>query len=183
MRITNEINWISLQVEIHKTVFGIGLRKSPASDGMCIIFYKTYWTVVGEEVIKVVQSLFTEGKMRSTFNNTFIALILKLGCSIKVAHFWQISLCNVMYKIITKIIASTIQNQLKVIMHPSHMLDWSWSFWREREKTTFIFNYSIGDNVIINYELMIHLNPKKKKRKEGIYSFKVDLAKAYDRVE
>lgn len=56
---------------------------------------------------------------------------------------------------------------LEGIIHPS--------------QATFVPNRSIGDNVIINHEIMYYLN--RKSGKTGLMAIKIDLAKAYDRIE
>lgn len=58
-------------------------------------------------------------------------------------------------------------NYLETIIYPS--------------KLAFITNWFIQDNVIVNHEIMLYLN--RKKGKKGYMAVKVDLAKAYDRVE
>lgn len=78
-----------------------------------------------------------------------------------------IALCNVILKIITKIIVGRLRNHLYKIIHPS--------------QAAFIPNRAINDNIIINNEVMRYLNLKK--GTTGFMAIKIDLAKAYDRVE
>lgn len=82
-------------------------------------------------------------------------------------QFRPIALCNVILKIITKLLANRLRPLLDQIIHPS--------------QAAFIPNRAIGDNIIINYEVMHYLN--RKKGKQGYMAIKIDLAKAYDRVE
>lgn len=81
--------------------------------------------------------------------------------------FRPLSLCNVAYKVITKVLASRFRNVLSSIIHPSH--------------ATFIPNRSITNNCIIIHEVIFFM--KSKKGKNWFMTTKVDLTKAYDRVE
>lgn len=74
----------------------------------------------------------------------------------------SIALCNVIYKLITKIISNHLQKILDLIIHPN--------------QATFIPNRSIVDNGIINHEVMFYL--KSKKGRKSFMAVKVDMAKA-----
>jgi hypothetical protein len=67
---------------------------------------------VGDEVCHAALSVLNFGSINPDFNFTYIALIPKTKNPIKVRDFCPISLCNVMYKIILKVIA----NRLKVVL-------------------------------------------------------------------
>lgn len=73
----------------------------------------------------------------------------------------------VFFKIITKIIAERLRQVLEDIIHPN--------------LAVFIPHRSIWDNIVINHEVMHYMNLKKGKL--GLMAIKIDLAKAYDRVE
>lgn len=82
-------------------------------------------------------------------------------------QFRPTALCKVTLKIITKILARRLRPYLERIVHIS--------------QAVFIPNRAINDNIIINHKVMRFMNKKK-----GVYGFmaiKIDLAKAYDRVE
>lgn len=82
-------------------------------------FYKKYWGKIGSDVIKEVQDFFFTGILNISYNNTFVALIPKVPSACRVEHFMPISLCNMIYKIITKIITSRLRRILEKIIHPS----------------------------------------------------------------
>lgn len=100
-------------------------------------------------------------------NHIFLALIPKTIGASKVDQFRPIALCNVSFKIITKIIASRLRRVLEKIVAPT--------------QSAFIPNRNISDNTILNHELMFYLNSRKGKK--GYMALKIDMAKAYDKVE
>ena len=83
--------------EIKETIFGIQNLKSPGPDGPAL-FYKSYWHIVGDSVIKAIQSFFVFGHMLTEVNNSLIVLIPKTNAPSVVNHYRPISLCNVVYK-------------------------------------------------------------------------------------
>lgn len=85
----------------------------------------------------------------------------------KVEQFWWIVLCKVFFKIVTKILAGRLRPVLMDIIHLN--------------QSAFIPQRSISDNIIIDHELMHYMNGKK--GKSEFIAIKIDLAKAYDRVE
>ena len=66
-------------------------------DGMSLIFYKTFWNIVDNDVIKTVLDALNLGYVHESLNETFIALIPKVKNPKKVSDFRPISLCNVVY--------------------------------------------------------------------------------------
>lgn len=134
---------------------------------MTPIFYKNFWNIIGKDLISVVQHFFEEGRLSKAINHTFISPIPKKQAANKVEQFRPIMLCNVAYKVVTKILASRMREILAKIIHLSQV--------------AFIPNRSITDNCIINHEIMHYL--RLKKGKCGLMAIKIDMAKAYDMVE
>ena len=101
-------------------------------------------------------------------NYTHIVLIPKVKSLEKMSDFRPISLCNVMYKIISKMLA----NRLKLIV-PQLISPYQSAFAPGR---------LITDNVLVAYETL-HAMHGQKKGKKGAIALKFDISKAYDRVE
>lgn len=101
-------------------------------------------------------------------NHTFITLISKKDDPSKVASFRPISLCNVLYKILSKCIA----NRLKRILH----------LVISETQCAFVPGRQITDYVLVAYELLHYLHSKRVGKK-GFMSLKLDMSKTYDRVE
>lgn len=96
-------------MEIHKVVFSMASNKSPGPDGMSPVFNKTYWHIIGKDVHSAVVNFFSLGQLSIVRNHTFITLIPKKVGANRMDQFRSISLCNVAYKIITKVFATRLK--------------------------------------------------------------------------
>lgn len=85
---------------------------TPGLDGMPPIFYKFFWHVVGEDITTVVLRALNSGIVPESINTTFISLIPKIKSPKKVLDFRPVSLCNVVYKLIAKLVANRLKNFL-----------------------------------------------------------------------
>lgn len=85
---------------------------TPGLDGMPPIFYKFFWHVVGEDITIVVLRALNSGIVPESINTTFISLIPKIKSPKKVLDFRPVSLCNVVYKLIAKLVANRLKNFL-----------------------------------------------------------------------
>jgi len=108
------------------------------------------------------------GEMDALINTTHIALIPKVKNSVSVFEFRPISLCNVIYQIISKVMA----NRLKVVL-PSII---------SCTQSAFIPGRLITNNIIAAFET-IHTMKTRMWSKVGYMRVKLDMSKAYDRVE
>ena len=95
--------------EIKKVVYGMKALKAPGPDGFLALFYKHYWDIVGDQLVFAVQSFFLNGWLQKDFNKTFISLIPKKKGAHNFNHFRPIGLCNVSYKVISKIIVNRLR--------------------------------------------------------------------------
>ena len=140
--------------------------KAPGPNGLPPLFYKQSWHIVGHSVIKAVQDFFIEGKMHAELNNTLIVLIPKISNPSSINHYRLISLCNVVYKAISKLLVAKLRPMLDTIITPC--------------QSAFVPGRWIGENQVIVKELLHSF--KTRKVKEGFVAVKVDLQKAYDRI-
>jgi len=86
--------------------------KSPGPDGFGVSFYQHHWGTIGVKVRGAVLDFLNRGIFNPSINETFIALIPKMESVSTMADFRPISLCNVIYKLVSKVLA----NRLKLVL-------------------------------------------------------------------
>lgn len=104
--------------EIFRALVSMDLRKAPGPDGMTGLFYKSCWLIVSVDVIAVIQNFFLTGELLSAINETNLVLIPKIQHPRLPSHFRPISLCNVCYKIIAKLLADRLKPLLANLISP-----------------------------------------------------------------
>lgn len=154
--------------EVKEAVFDINPSKCPGPDGMTGYFYQQFWDHIGEDLFNLVQGFMRDGKLEPTMNKTNICLIPKKMKSERMMDYRPISLSNVAYKIIAKILAKRLKMVLPYIISDT--------------QAAFTQGRLISDNILIAHELLHALNSKNKCSKEFI-AVKTDISKAFDRVE
>ena len=158
---------IPSEQEIFDMLTEIGSTKAPGPDGFTALFYKKYWSTVKEVVLSSIWDFFGNHHLLTEQNHTFIALIPKqLGAS-SVQHFRPISLCNIIYKIISKILANRFKRLLHHFISPF--------------QSAFVPSRTIQDNTIMAHELYHSINSKR--GRGGLMAVKIDMEKALDRME
>lgn len=95
--------------------------KAPGPDDFMVLFFQKYWTTVRGEVISMVKHFFSNGYMLKKLNHSFIALIPKHGSLVNISQFRPISLCNVCYKVISKILATRLKEVLPKLISCNQM--------------------------------------------------------------
>jgi hypothetical protein len=92
--------------------------RSPGPDGWTVEFYIEFFDLLGEDLLRVVEEVRTSGRVPVSFNSTFIALIPKVDCPETFEGFRPISLCNCIYKIISKVIVVRLKTVLSEVISP-----------------------------------------------------------------
>ena len=155
-------------VEVEKALKQMHPLMAPGPDDMPLLFYHHFQPTVKSIVIHTTLSFLNHGRAPPKFHDIQIVLIPKIKNSEKFTDFKPISLCNVAYKIASKVVA----NRMKVVLQDII----------SENQSAFVVERLIIDNVLVAHEVMNHIN-KKKKGKCGEMAVKLDMSKAYNRVE
>ena len=142
--------------------------KSPGPDGMSAVFYKKLWDIVGNVIVNMVLNVLNSDMSMADINKTYITLVPKNNNPSRITKFRPISLSNAIYKLIAKVLA----NRLKLIL--PHIIS--------KNQSAFTAGRLMTDNVLIAFEMMHYLEHKKE-GKDCYMAIKLDMSKAYDRVE
>ena len=161
-----KLSAIPTDEEIRSTLFSLPKNKAPGPDGFSVEFFTSAWDLVGKDVISAVKSFFTTSVLPRQVNATVISLIPKVSGADKLSDFRPISLCNTVYKVISKIIASRLQDLTPDIV--------------QRNQVGFVKGRILSENVLLASELVSDFN------KEGTVTrgcLQIDITKAYDNVD
>ena len=143
----------------------MGPTKAPGLEGINALFYQKFWHIVGDDVIAAMLDFLNNGTMLLEINYTHIVLIPKIKKPERIFYYRTISLCNVIYKIISKVLA----NRLKLIL-PRLI---------SSNQSAFVPGKLITDNVLEAYETLHSMYCRRIGRK-GSMALKLDISKAYD---
>jgi len=152
--------------DIKKAFFSIGDHKSPGLDGYSSFFFKKSWDVVGQDLCVAVQDFFQSGQLLKQINHSIITLVLKSAHVTTSSDFRPISCCNVVYKIISKILADRLGHALDGIISPL--------------QNAFLGGRRMTDNINLLQEL---LRQYERKRTSPRCLIKIDFRKAFDSVQ
>lgn len=110
-------------------------------------------------MILMVRDFFREGVLPSGLNDTNVVLIPKKKSPCDIGDLRPISLCNVLVKIVTKVMANRMKKLLKDVI--------------SENQSAFIPGRLISDNILVSYEAMHYLK-RKKRGKEGFMAVKIE---------
>ena len=92
--------------------------KSLGFDGWPVEFYLAFFDLLGHDLVKMVETSRKDGRVVPSLNSTFIALIRKKESPVSFADFCPISLCNLVYKLISKVVALRLKPFLEKSISP-----------------------------------------------------------------
>ncbi|WRX25598.1 Reverse transcriptase domain - like 10 [Theobroma cacao] len=152
--------------ELKEAVFNIDKDSVAGPDGFSSYFYQQCWDTVANDLLDAVIDFFHGAELPRGITSTTIVLLPKNHNASKWSDFRPISLCNVLNKIITKILANRLAKVLPAIITDN--------------QSGFVGGRLISDNILLAHELIGKID--RKSRGENI-ALKLDMMKAYDRLE
>jgi hypothetical protein len=105
--------------EVKLALDSIGDLKAPGADGMPAIFYKKFWGTVGDAVVHEVLNVLQGGSIPEGWNETIVVLIPKVQNPESMKDLRPISLCNVIYKLVSKVLANRLKGILDELISPN----------------------------------------------------------------
>ena len=157
-----------VKAELDEALKQMELLKAPGPDGLAPLFYQKLWPSIGEDVSCAVLDCLNSGSIPLSINCTFITLIPKVKSPSIVLKFRPIALCNVIYKLVSKVVANRLKKILPNLISES--------------QSAFQSNKAISNNILLAFELLHHMKTQKSKKADFI-TLKLDMSKAYDKVE
>lgn len=154
--------------EVKDAVFSMHAEKAPGYDGLNPAFYQTYWSVVEEDVVGFCKHFFATGELQPEFNRTLVCLILKVKKPKQMSELRPISLCNVLFRILSKVLANRVKTCLPRLISAN--------------QSAFIEGRLLTDNALIAFEVNHYIKCRTHGR-NGVAGLKIDISKAYDRLE
>lgn len=104
--------------EIFTTLRSLKPYKGPRPNGLHAGFFQRFWPTMGPSIKIEVKQIFSTGKISEYLNQTLITLIPKCNCPESLNNFRPIGLCNMVYKIITKLLVAHIRPSLDYLVSP-----------------------------------------------------------------
>jgi hypothetical protein len=147
--------------EIHKALWAIPRDKSPGPNGFGSAFFQDFWTLVKPDILNLFQR-FYEGNLQLNRNNrSFMVLIKKKNNMCIPESYRPISLLNCPVKLITKVLAIRLQQQMTNLV--------------DTDQTGFVQSRCIADNFIYALDIA---QCYKLRKKETIV-LKLDFQKSF----
>lgn len=156
-----------IEAEVKQALFEMKPLKSPGLDGLHALFFQSQWGIVGPDVVSFIQQLWHGAPLNPEINQTLIALIPKVQNPTQLKDLRPISLCTVLYKLVTKVVANRLRTILPKLI--------------SQHQTSFVHGRSILENIIITQEVVHSMRTKQ--GAGGWMAIKIDLEKAFDRLK
>ncbi|KAK8684373.1 hypothetical protein V6N13_040403 [Hibiscus sabdariffa] len=118
----------------------INPTKAPGIDGLPGSFFRQHWELIGSDILQLCHDHLSRKIDMSCVNATVITLIPKVEDPVRMQQLRPISLCTVVYKIVSK----TILNRMKPLL-PGCISE---------NQSAFLKGRLISDNILVAHELL-----------------------------
>uniref|UniRef100_A0A803Q1F6 Reverse transcriptase domain-containing protein n=1 Tax=Cannabis sativa TaxID=3483 RepID=A0A803Q1F6_CANSA len=155
-------------IEVQQALSQLSGDTSPRLDGLNPLSYQKNWNVIGQDLTMGILDILNGTVDLSSINDNLIVLIPKKSSAFTPKDFRPINLCSNLYKIVAKAIANRLKAVLGSLISPN--------------QGAFLSEHVIFNNVFISQEV-VHAINHRKQGKLGWVGLKLDIEKAFDRVE
>lgn len=101
-----------IALEVRKALNEMCLDKSPSHDEINPAFYEMFWNIIGAELTEEYFCILSNYQMPSSLNDTEVVLIPKKSKPVVIGHLHPICHSNVLYKIVSKVLANLLKEIL-----------------------------------------------------------------------
>ena len=124
--------------------------------------------LIGDQIFFAASQWLSTGAFPLGLNNTLIVLIPKCENPSSMKELRPISLCNVLYKLVAKVLANRMKDVLCRLISLS--------------QAAFVPSRSITDKILLASEVL-HCLKRRTRGHSGDVALKLDISKAYDRID
>ena len=156
------------KAEFRSAIFSMHPDKCSGPDGYSPGFYQHFWNLCSDDIFKECCVWLDTGQFPPDLNITNIALIPKGSSQVSMKDWRPIALCNVLYKIISKVLANRLKHVLSQCITDN--------------QSAFVPGRSILDNDMVAIEVL-HFMQTKTRGEDRYVALKLDISKAYDRMD
>jgi hypothetical protein len=135
--------------ELKEALFQMHPDKAPGPDGFNPAFYQHFWDLCGNDIFEAAKDWLERGYFPASLNETNICLIPKYDNPTSMKDLRPISLCNVLYKMVSKMLANRLKGCLEKCV--------------SEEQSAFVEGRSILDNALIAIEVIHALKGKERR--------------------
>ncbi|XP_078174456.1 uncharacterized protein LOC144568100 [Carex rostrata] len=156
-----------LEREIKMVLDNMGPDKSPGPDGISARLLQTHWKIFKEDLTVTIGRAFREAKVPDEWLPSYITLIPKTEDAEKPKDYRPITVGNITYRLLMKIVAQRLQPHMRKLI--------------STEQTAFLKGRNITDNTILAREIIHSFNSAGYKKES--FMLKADVNKAFDTVQ
>ena len=156
-----------LPEEIYHNVFSLPPLKALGPNGHHAIFFQQNWHILGHGIIHAIQEIFETAIIPEDSGAINLVLIPKINHPDMITQFRLISLCNTLYKLVSRIILQRLKPYIVDIINPCQV--------------RFVPGRRTSNDIILVQEIIRMM--VKKSGPKGHVALKLDLEKAYDRLK
>lgn len=154
------------EAKIRNVLFYMPSSKAPGPDGFPAEFYRALWDIIKQDFVIVVQSFFMYGFLPRGVNATILTLIQKHGDAKEIKDYRPISCCNILFKVISKILVNRLKVLLPELIEPN--------------QCAFVKGRLLLENVLLATELVKDCHKQSIQHRSIL---KLDISKAFDSVK